>query len=110
MDTDPYAVVITGSRSFDGDPKLEPWMRSIFDEYAVGCGVEVFVTGGAQGPDTVAYDIAEEYCDTELIEAQWNVYGNRAGILRNIEMLEYPGVKEVWDFWDGKSKGTLHCI
>jgi hypothetical protein len=42
--------------------------------------------------------------------ADWKRDGRRAGILRNLRMLEFGKPDEVLAFWDGSSKGTAHMI
>lgn len=45
----------------------------------------------------------------ERFPADWRRHGRRAGILRNLEMLnEHPDL--VIAFWDGHSNGTWHMI
>ena len=71
--------------------------------------VGAVVTGGAAGVDT----IAEQWAKANNIEwvcylPQWKIYGKRAGIVRNCEMIDFCDI--LISFWDGKSKGTLHAI
>lgn len=71
----------------------------------IGC----IVAGGVSGPDT----IAEYWAKIHNIEfvyypARWDIYGKRAGFVRNEEMVNFCDI--VIAFWDGKSKGTLHSI
>lgn len=67
------------------------------------------VSGGAKGADTFARDYAEKhaYPFKEYL-AKWDEHGKKAGILRNLEMLEIAD--QVVAFWDGKSRGTSHMI
>ena len=67
------------------------------------------VTGGAHGPDT----FAEHWAKRHHIEwvcylPQWNIYGKRAGLERNKDMVDFCDV--LISFWDGKSTGTLQTI
>lgn len=52
-----------------------------------------------------------DMCNTILrvFRPMWNKHGKKAGILRNLEMLDLsPDL--VVAFWDGQSKGTEHVI
>lgn len=43
-----------------------------------------------------------------IFPAEWEKYGKRAGILRNIQMGDYADALVA--IWDGESKGTKHMI
>lgn len=66
--------------------------------------------GDAHGPDRLAASYAEGLgFEVEDYPADWKRNGRRAGILRNLDMLEAkPDL--VIAFWDGKSRGTNHTI
>lgn len=71
--------------------------------------IECVVTGGARGIDTVA----ENWAKANNIEwvcylPQWNIYGKRAGMLRNKDMIDFADV--LISFWDGQSPGTKQAI
>lgn len=97
-------VLVCGSREYD---------------YPVGVAVRiaelpegtVVIHGAALGPDTIAGNFAKNtmLLDVEEYPADWETYGKRAGIIRNLAMLDTePDL--VIAFWDGKSKGTGHTI
>ncbi len=98
-------VLVCGSRDW-ADVAAIGYRLSILP-----AGTEV-LHGGARGADS----IAEEFCipvSRRLVprcfQADWATHGKRAGILRNLQMLdERPDL--VIAFWDGKSKGTAHTI
>ena len=48
----------------------------------------------------------------KIFPANWDLYGKKAGYLRNIEMANYALEKNgmLFAFWDGLSKGTKHMI
>jgi hypothetical protein len=47
--------------------------------------------------------------NVRVFPADWERYKRRAGIIRNLEMLDQePDL--VIAFWDGKSRGTAHTI
>ena len=66
--------------------------------------------GDAHGADRMAGRVAAELGHTvRVMPAEWNRYGNRAGYVRNIAMLdERPDL--VIAFHDGQSRGTQHTI
>ena len=70
----------------------------------------VIIHGKAPGADTIAGWLAEDFGFTvREFPADWEQYGKRAGILRNLAMLdESPDL--VLAFWDGESSGTRHTV
>ena len=84
----------------------------------------IIIQGCASGADTIAMKVAQ-VLGLELLSAEdnhskktpgfpakWNVYGRRAGPVRNQQMLDEGKPNEVWAFHTNinKSKGTLHMI
>jgi hypothetical protein len=104
-------VLVCGSRLFaidseSADGKSVVWAHlDKFDPRGLS-----LITGGALGPDDWARDWAEQTkIDHHVLYAQWEDHGKRAGILRNLAMLDLkPDL--VLAFWDGKSSGTAHTI
>ncbi len=76
--------------------------------------VEKIISGGANGVDTCAKDLAEYYgIPFEEKNAKWRVngiYDNSAGMKRNIEIIN--AVDVVIAFWDKRTVGcgTYHDI
>jgi hypothetical protein len=71
----------------------------------------VVIHGDAsRGADRIADKAAKHYhYKVERHPAPWKMLGKRAGIVRNIEMLDAkPDL--VIAFWDGESRGTGHMI
>ena len=73
------------------------------------------ISGHARGADTLAERYALEHnIKTKIFPADWNRYGKRAGILRNLEMLDYiENSKEesiCIAFWDLSSSGTEFTV
>jgi YspA, cpYpsA-related SLOG family len=68
------------------------------------------IHGGAQGPDEFAHRIAKRHgYPVRRFRADWKNDGRRAGILRNLRMLdEQPDL--VIAVWDGQSRGTAHTL
>lgn len=98
--------IITGSRR-DDVPKERVW--EALD--ALRVRPRLIVQGGATGVDWAARFWARRYnvpCATH--EAQWKEFGDRAGPLRNKEMLEGHPDAMVYAFPGPNSKGTRNCI
>lgn len=100
-------VLVCGSRNVD---PFDAWntiwgrLQMLADERPT------VITGGARGPDAVAHRVAKRLgYPVQTFRAQWQTYGKRAGIIRNLAMLdEQPDI--VIALWDGKSRGTKHTI
>lgn len=67
------------------------------------------VSGGARGVDVLAIDWAvTNWVPWKEFPADWQKYGKKAGILRNVEMGDYADALVA--VWDGDSRGTKHMI
>lgn len=68
-----------------------------------------FILGGARGVDKLAerWAIANNI-GYSVLEAQWDLYGKKAGYLRNVTMAK--DADALIAIWDGWSKGTKHMI
>lgn len=67
------------------------------------------VSGTARGVDQFGEIVAKELdLYTYRVPANWNLYGKRAGIVRNELMAR--GADALIAVWDGKSRGTEHMI
>lgn len=99
-------VLVCGSRLFD----MENGQRRVRDRLGQLPRDVLIITGGAGGPDEFARRWAVDSSVDHLIRyADWQIYGKRAGIIRNLRMLdEQPDL--VIAFWDGQSRGTKHTI
>lgn len=97
-------VLICGSREW-----LDPVpIKEVIDALSPGSTV---IVGGARGADLIAQNLAEERDDitVKVFYAEWDMWGKRAGPMRNIEMLNNkPDI--VYAFPLRKSKGTYHTI
>lgn len=101
------SVLICGSRRFS-DPftvslAIDKRVQELPDECIV-------IVGGAKGVDQIAEKAALRHGHSvSRHEADWETYGKRAGIIRNLQMLDAkPSL--VIAFWDGASRGTKHTI
>lgn len=111
------AILVCGSRTWTDERAIETalldvgeeWGCRILDDASGWHSIRV-LHGGAAGADAIAGRIAEGYgFMAEAWPADWNLHGRRAGIFRNLAMLDAkPDL--VLAFWDGKSKGTAHTI
>jgi hypothetical protein len=66
------------------------------------------IHGGARGADTLAGQCAAELgYEVKAFPADWDQYGKRAGILRNLQMLdEQPDLVLAF----GEGRGTNHTV
>ncbi len=94
-------LAIIGSRGFN-DYDLLKTMIDLTD-------VDLIVSGGAKGADSLANILAEEnQIPIKVFLPEWKKYGYRAGFIRNSYIIEEAD--KVIAFWDGQSKGTLDSI
>lgn len=71
--------------------------------------VDLIISGGAKGIDT----LAEQYADKNgieklIIRPKYEKYGRAAPIRRNEEMVDISDA--VLAIWDGKSRGTAYTL
>ena len=67
------------------------------------------VSGGAEGVDKAAEDIAAALSlPLRRFLPDYERYGKRAPLMRNLEIIAYAD--EVLAFWDGSSRGTMHSV
>ena len=98
-------LAIVGSRGFEDYELLKKYVLSKVDIDEV----EMIVSGGAKGADTLAEQFALEFGkNMSLHYPNWEQYGKCAGMIRNQSIVNYADVIMV--FWDGASKGTADTI
>ncbi len=72
-------------------------------------GVELIISGGASGVDTIAEKYADKHRISKLIlHPNYSKYGKGAPIVRNKQMVDI--VDRAIIIWDGKSRGTAQTI
>lgn len=96
-------VIVTGSRDWHDEPLLIHSLESAMPH--------LVIQGGAKGADYIALSWAR-FFDVKHVtmKANWEKFGKRAGILRNMAMCDaYPDA-HVLAFRLNSSPGTTHCI
>ncbi|WP_297500580.1 SLOG family protein [Ferrovum sp.] len=101
-------VIIAGSRTLEGMPYSDFAATVSGFIGTLSGGVEI-VSGTARGPDSMGERYAEEN-RIKLVRfpAQWNLYKNAAGMIRN-QMMSWYGT-HLLAFHDGVSPGTKGMI
>ena len=92
-------LLVAGSRSIT-DFDLSPYISN---------NVDVIISGGAMGIDT----LAEQYADLHriskyIIRPRYDLYGRAAPLWRNEQMVDISDA--VLIIWDGYSRGTQYTI
>ena len=96
-------VIVAGSRTFQNYQLLCKELDKIKDQ------IDIVVCGEAKGADTLGRNWAyENGIKIKSFPADWQTYGQRAGMMRNSQMAEYADMLVA--FWDGKSVGTQDMI
>ena len=97
-------VIVAGSR----EVKNREFVWAKIEES--GYNITELVSGGARGVDQIGEDYSWWVLKKrpKIFQALWDVYGKKAGILRNLDMAKYADA--LIAIWDGESRGTLHMI
>ena len=101
-------VVISGSRGI----KDSNVVNELLDQ-TLPKGSLTVIVGGAGGIDQLALEYCiQNHIDVEVCFAQWDELGRKAGMVRNIEMLNRlnDSEDEVVVIWDGNSPGAKHTF
>lgn len=96
-------TIIAGSRDiYDYEVVLSAVKESGFE-------ITEVVNGMARGVDTLGGLYGRSNgIPVKQFPADWDTYGKRAGVMRNVQMAEYADA--LIAVWDGKSRGTKHMI
>lgn len=98
-------VLVTGSRSWARLDSVEGKLDALLADH----DDLVLIVGDARGADACAHMWGAGRVPTLVGIPAWNRRGKRAGIERNLVMLDLkPDL--VLAFWDGESSGTKHVI
>ena len=97
-------VLVCGSRDFEPESRIVARIGQLPEGTTV-------IHGDARGADRIAARVAESLgLEVEAYPADWKRHGRRAGIERNLLMLDGADPDAVIAFWNGKSRGTAHTI
>lgn len=102
-------IIISGSRNISDFNTI----KTQIDKHIDGIEFPEFVLGGAKGVDSLALRYAQENgFHYKILNANWGLYGKRAGMVRNGEMFRYgdQNHQKLIIFWDGSSRGTKNMI
>jgi glycerophosphoryl diester phosphodiesterase len=95
--------IIAGGRNFDNYDLLSQTCGQLREQ------ITEIVSGKARGADSLGETWGNENnVPIKSFPANWDLYGKRAGYLRNTEMADYAD--GLIAFWNGESKGTKHMI
>lgn len=104
-----FYLLVAGSRTFNEKEMAFQILDIALKNHIGNC---ILVSGHAKGADTIAEQYAaEKNIPIKIFPADWDLYGKRAGYIRNMQMHDY--ISYPYDrkracicFWDGNSKGT----
>jgi len=100
-------ILVCGSRGYTNQRQVYAVLDTMRAEYPD----ITIISGMARGPDRyAALYAAMNNIPLETYLPDWDTYGNRAGIIRNTQMLSVGKPDQVIAFWDGVSRGTKHMM
>ncbi len=100
-----HIVAIIGGRNFND----YEFLRSVMNQLHEKQPIDLVVSGGACGADTLGIQWAKECgIKTKIFLPNWNKFGKSAGFKRNTDIVDAAHV--VVAFWDKKSRGTQDTI
>ena len=103
-----FRVIIAGGRDFTDYDLLKQHCDYMLSRRAEGEEI-VVISGGASGADALGEKYARERgYSLRQFPAKWELYGKRAGPMRNREMAD--NADALIAYWDGKSRGTKNMI
>lgn len=95
-------LIIAGSRTLSISPQKLQWIIEHFE-----LNPTEIVCGGAKGIDYSGSEYSYMFnIPIKEFPADWKLYGNRAGPIRNAKMAAYGDALLL--IWDGKSKGSMN--
>ena len=107
MNENSFKLAVVGSRTFQDKERLYKILDKNIEK------IELIISGGASGADSLAHEWAKERGKPILIYyPQWRDlngnYDKGAGFKRNWNIIK--AADKILIFWDGSSKGTQHDI
>jgi hypothetical protein len=100
--------IIASSRGIKSLLTVAWTMRMFFQDHPEFRLTHV-ISGGANGIDDLGRMWAEDRgLPCIHMPALWNIYGKKAGMIRNVEMAKLAQAAVI--IWDGYSRGTQHMI
>lgn len=103
-----FVVMVTASRGWRHRSRVLQTLERI-EQDLNGRDMKL-IHGDANGGDTIAAQAARRLgWEIEAFPADWDRHKKKAGILRNIQMLD-TNPNMVIAFWDGSSKGCHHAF
>lgn len=109
-------IIIAGSRDFNDYKLLKTSIRDILKNTSLKDINKIkIISGTARGADQLGERFAKQFkLEVVRFAAKWDIYGKRAGYIRNEEMAMYAIQDNNYGmlvaFWDGQSRGTKHMI
>ena len=103
-------VIIAGSRTINNYNLVKEIIKDGIEKLGWNDGRRFdIISGGAKGIDNLAEKYAKENkIGLSILEADWWLYGKKAGYIRNVAMAN--DANALIAIWDGKSKGTKMMI
>lgn len=103
-------VIVCGSRNWSDRNIIADKLNDLVLARGWRFPDPIIVHGAARGVDRLAGEEAEKAgLLVEVHPAQWDKYGNAAGLKRNEKMAKL-GADLCVAFWDGQSTGTKHMM
>lgn len=100
-------VIVTGSRDYWDRHAVWDALDKLYEEYG---HIELVHGGCPTGADAAADDWARfRKVTPEVFRAKWDLYGRRAGPIRNEQMVK-AGADRVLAFIRNGSKGASHTV
>lgn len=101
-------IVVAGGRDYSDYAEAKEFIEECIRDIRADNEL-VFVSGVCRGADMLGERFAKENgCKIERFPANWELYGNAAGPIRNKEMARVADL--VICFWDRRSRGTASMI
>lgn len=99
-------LAIVGSRSINNDELVIDFINECYPNLS---GINLVISGGASGVDTIAEKYAKENkIKTKIFKPDWEKYGEQAHSIRNSNIIS--ACKECIIIWDGYSECTKQDI